>query len=186
MKKHHQQLATISKKLDALSNHIGHSVAWLALAMVLTMALTVIERYVFSASFIWQQELVRYFHAILFLGAASYTLTQDEHVRVDVFYQHMSRKQRSWVNFLGTLLFLLPICIAIMIFSEEFIFTSWRYLEASPEYNGLPGLFILKSFIWVFCILLILQGIANLCRAWLVIHDIKIKPREHEEHQKLL
>ena len=180
------KLLTLSNRIDAFSNAIGHGVAWLSLGMVLLMALTVVERYLFSASFIWQQELVRYFHAILFLSAVSYTLLQDEHVRVDVLYQRFNRKQRAWLNMFGVLVFIFPMCIAIMIFSEDFVLRSWHYLEASPEYNGMPGLFILKSFIWVFCALLIMQGIATLCRGWLTIHDIAINPRDIEEHQHIL
>ncbi len=186
MKALNRSILSFSRRLDAFNNRIGHAVAWLSLAMVVVIAFTVIQRYVFSSSHIWQQELARNFHAILFLGAAGYTLLQDEHVRVDIFYQRLNKKKRAWVNLLGTLLLLFPMCIAIIIFSEDFVLTSWRYLEASTEYNGLPGLFLLKSCIWGFCLLLLLQGTSTICRAWLTIKGVALKPRKREEHQQLL
>jgi TRAP-type mannitol/chloroaromatic compound transport system permease small subunit len=154
--------------------------------MAIVMAATVIERYLFQVNFTWQQELTRYFHAILFLGAAGYTLLQDEHVRVDVFYQRAKRKTRAWINLLGTIFFLFPVCIAIIWFSNDFIVTSWLLLESSPEYQGLPGMFILKSFIWIFCGLLILQGISTICRSWLTIIGSRVTLEPLDESQRLL
>ena len=93
-----QKLALI---LDTFSKHTGHVVSWLALGMVLMTFFNVMQRYLLNTGLPWEQELVRFMHAILFLAAAGYTLKADEHVRVDVLYQHFSERDKAWVNLLG-------------------------------------------------------------------------------------
>lgn len=155
----------LAHKIDLLNIHIGRTVAWLTLGMVVLMCGTVVLRYVFNTSAVWQQELVRYLHAIIFMSAAGYTLLRDGHVRVDVFYQRFSERGKAWVNLIGTLVLLFPVCVAIMYYSYGMIVDSWAIYEPSPEPLGLPGVFIIKSFIWVFCITLILQGVSTICKS---------------------
>lgn len=162
-------LIKIFKRIDAINRAIGHGVAWFTLVMVLFMAFNVVQRYVFDANHIWQTEFNRFLHAIIFLTAAGYTLLQNEHVRVDVFYQKKTKRQKAWIDLVGTIIFLFPAIIAIACFASDFIITSWGLLEASPEYQGMPGIFILKTFIWVFCAVLMLQGVSTICRSVLTI-----------------
>lgn len=138
---------------------IGRIASWLVLVMVMLMAGNVALRYIWNLTLLWQQELVLFIHAIIFLSAAGYTLLAEKHVRVDAFYQGFSVKTKAWVNLLGTLVLLWPSCIAIAFYSTHFISQSWRIFEHSAEYNGMEGVFILKSFIYVFCGSLLLQGI---------------------------
>jgi len=104
-------------------------------------------------------------HAILFLAAAGYTLQEDKHVRVDVLYQSLSVRNKAIVNLVGTLIFLLPVCFAISYLSYDFILSSWKIREASAEYNGMQGVYLLKSCIWVFTFSLILQGLSNIAKS---------------------
>jgi TRAP-type mannitol/chloroaromatic compound transport system permease small subunit len=159
-------------QLEAANTTFGKAASWLSFAMVILTFINVVERYFFSANLIWQQELVRFSHAILFLSASGYTLVADEHVRVDVFYQRFSAKRKRLVAVLGTLFFLLPFIGTIGWYAQGFILESWRLLESSPEYNGLPGIFLLKSFIWVFCASLGLQALVMLCKAPCVDEDV--------------
>lgn len=153
---------TISTALDRINLTLGRGVAWLALAMVFLTFINVIQRYLFDTSLIWQQELVRSFHAALLMSAAGYTLLKDQHVRVDVLSQNFSARTKHIVSIIGTILFLFPFIGAIAWCSSDFITHSWSILEASPEYNGLPGIFILKTFIWVFSFSLFLQGVSTI------------------------
>ncbi len=164
-----QKLQQISDKIDSTNRIIGRLFSWSALFMVLLMFFNVLSRYAFNINLVWQQELVGFLHAILFLTAAGYTLLDDKHVRVDVIYQQMDDKKRAFINLAGTLIFLFPVCIAIVYFSHDFILSSWKIHESSPEYNGMKGVFILKSFIWVFCFTLILQGVSTICRSLITL-----------------
>lgn len=148
--------------LDRFSELIGKATAWLTLAMVLVTFVVVVLRYVFDAGFIWLQESVVWMHAFVFMVGASYTLQQEEHVRVDIFYRGMSAKRRAWVDLIGVAVFLLPLCIFLTIKAVDFVQMSWRMQEASRESGGLPFPFLplLKSVLVLMPVLLGLQGIA--------------------------
>ena len=161
--------------IDCLNEWAGRAFSWLALFMVLMMATNVLMRYAFSAGMPWQQEIVRFGHGILFLGGAAYALKHEALVRVDVLYQGMCERKAAWVNIVGTFLFLFPFCFALIYFSIDYITASWAILEGSPEYKGMPGVFVFKSFIWVAGGLLALQGLSQ------VVHAIGVL--RGEEHQ---
>jgi TRAP-type mannitol/chloroaromatic compound transport system permease small subunit len=106
------------------------------------------------------QELEWHLFAIIFLLSAGYTLSIDEHVRVDVFYSRFSEKKQAWINLFGSFFFLIPLCIILIISSENFVFISFRVGETSPDAGGLPARYILKAFIPISFLFLLLQGIA--------------------------
>lgn len=151
--------------IDTLNEWAGRAFSWLALFMVLMMTTNVMMRYAFSGGSAWQQEIVRFGHGILFLGGAAYALKHEALVRVDVLYQGMSERASAWVNITGTLLFLFPFCFALIYFSVDYITASWAILEGSPEYKGMPGVFLFKSCIWLCGGLLALQGLAQIIHA---------------------
>jgi TRAP-type mannitol/chloroaromatic compound transport system permease small subunit len=132
--------------------------------MTLITFVVVVLRYGFDTGWIALQESVMYLHAFLFMLGAAYTLGDDAHVRVDIFYRRFSAKKKALVNLFGALLLLLPTCIFIIVMSWDYVATSWRLLESSKEAGGLPLVFVLKSLIPIFCGLLILQGIADILR----------------------
>ncbi len=144
--------------IDKVNIKIGKSFSWLLLFMVVLTCIIVILRYLFSIGFIWMQELVRFFYAMVFMACAAYTLAEDEHVRVDIIYANLSSKAKAIINTTGTIFFLLPVCIATLYYSFNYVINSWIQLEGSLEERGLHAVFILKSFIWLFSISLILQG----------------------------
>ena len=159
--------------LDRLSTLLGKGAAWLTLFMVLVTFLVVVMRYVFDAGFIWLQESVVWMHAAVFMLGASYTLQQEGHVRVDIFYREMSLKRRAWVDLIGVIVFLLPLCIFLAFKSLDFVAMSWRLQEASRESGGLPyPLFpLLKSVLVVMPITLGLQGASLLMRCVKTLRD---------------
>ena len=120
----------------------------------------VIVRYLFDSSSVALQELEWHIFAIIFLLAAGYTLKIDEHVRVDVLFTRFSLKKKAWINLLGSVFFLIPFCIIIILSTENFISVSFRVKEVSPDAGGLPARYILKAFIPVSFFFLLLQGIA--------------------------
>ena len=162
-------LTNISDKINSINRTLGRLFAWLTFAMVLLMFANVISRYLFDINLVWQQERVGFMHAIVFLGASGYTLLSDKHVRVDVIYHNLSTQKKAIVNLVGTILFLLPVAFAISYLSADFIIHSWQLQEASAEYNGIKGVFVLKTFIWVFSGSLILQGFSIILRSLILL-----------------
>ncbi len=161
----------LADKIDALNEWVGRTVSWLALLMVLMMAYNVFMRYAFSIGPSWQQESVRFMHGTLFLGGAAYALKHEAHVRVDVLYQNMTERKKAWVNFVGVLLLLWPTAGAILYFTYGYVMNSWQIFEGSAEYQGMPGVFLFKSFMWVCGALLMLQGLSMLIRSWITLHS---------------
>jgi len=119
-------------------------------------------RYVFDAGLIWVQESVVWMHAVVFMLGAAYTLKAEEHVRVDVFYRTMSERQRAWIDVIGVLIFLLPLCVFLGWKSFDFVTQSWSIREASRESGGLPYPFIpmLKSVLLLMPLTVALQGMS--------------------------
>lgn len=156
--------------IDGLNERIGRAVSWLTLAMVLLQFAIVLFRYVFGIGWIAAQEAVVYMHAAVFLGVAGYTLRHDGHVRVDIFYGSAGPKARARVDLAGALVLLLPMCVAIFLLAWPFVSSAWLVLEGSPEgQNGIPAVFVLKSFILVFAALVALQGVALALRSLAVL-----------------
>jgi len=153
--------------LDRFSERLGKTSSWLTLFMVLVTFVVVVMRYVFDIGFIWLQESVVWMHAFVFMVGAAYTLQQEEHVRVDIFYRDMSAKGRAWVDILGVLLFLFPLCAFLAWAAFDFVAVSWRLEEASRESGGLPYPLIplLKSILVVMPITVSLQGFSMLARS---------------------
>ena len=108
-----QQLFRWQQRLTGFTTRVGRGSAWLALLLVLGMVLVVVLRYGFGIGNIALQESLTYLHGSLFMLGIAYTLAEDEHVRVDVLYQRFSPRGRAWVNVLGTLFLLLPVCGAL-------------------------------------------------------------------------
>ncbi len=155
--------------LDRIVDRSGRWVSWLNLAMVLVTFIVVIQRYLFNSGSIALQESVTYFHACVFLTGMAYTLQQDAHVRVDIFYGRFSARTRAWINLLGDVFFLLPFMAFIGWMSWPYILDSWAVLEGSREAGGLPGVFLLKSLIPVMTLLLGLQAVSQILRALRVV-----------------
>ena len=101
--------------------------------------------------------------------AAAWTLQQGGHVRVDIFYAGASPRARAWVDLLGALVLLLPFVGVLAWFALPFVARSWAILERSPEASGLPLVFLLKTLVPLYALLLAAQGIAQAARAWVVL-----------------
>jgi TRAP-type mannitol/chloroaromatic compound transport system permease small subunit len=158
-------LVRFADGVDWLNERIGRTVAWLVLAMVLITFGVAILRYVFSLGFVWLQESYVWLHAIVFMAGAAYTLLHDGHVRVDVIYRPFGQRYKAWVDLLGGLVLLLPMVVAAGWVSFPYVLSSWDKLEASREAGGLPALFLLKSFLLVFCVTVALQGLSLAARS---------------------
>lgn len=158
-------LLAIAARIDRLNAAIGRAAAWLALAVVGLEFALVVMRYVFDAGSVWLSEAVIYAHAALFLLAAAWTLREDGHVRVDIFYAQARPRTKALVDLAGAVLLLLPFTLALLWLALPYALRSWAILERSHESSGIPAVFLLKSLIPLFAALLALQGVAQAIRA---------------------
>ncbi len=163
------RLSRFADRIDRLTGMIGRTVAWCALVMVIVQVVVVVMRYALGLGSIWLQETIIYAHAALFLLASAWTLRRDGHVRVDVFYAAAAPRTKALVDLLGALLLLLPFVMTLAYFSLPYVGRSWAILERSREASGLPLVFLLKTLIPLFALLLALQGAAQAIRAGLVL-----------------
>lgn len=159
----------LARILEPLTRTVGRSVMWLIAIMALVQFTVVILRYVFGLNFIFMQESIIYMHGAVFLLAAGYALVTDDQVRVDIFYRGASPKQRALVDFAGTYLFLFPICLLILWTSTAYVGNSWIVREGSNEQSGIQGVFILKSMIPAFAVLLAMAGFVRAAEAGAIL-----------------
>lgn len=175
-------LANLAKLIDAFNQEIGQKIAWLALFMVLVQFIVVVMRYVFGIGSIFMQESVVYMHGILFMAGAGYTLLHGGHVRVDIFYREAKPTTKALVDLLGVIFLLVPVCILIMVYSMPYVSNSWAVLEHSKETSGIPAVFLLKTMIPVFCVLVLAQGISLAIHSFLVLRGVEEMPAD-EDHE---
>lgn len=149
------RLAPLFEKIVSVS---ARAVMWLLLLMALVQFGIVVLRYVFGVNYIFMQESITYMHVAVLLLAAGYALITDDHVRVDIFYGSASPKRKALIDFIGTYLFLFPVCLLLLWTASPYVASSWASGESSAEASGIPGVFILKSFIPAFAVLLAMAG----------------------------
>jgi len=158
-------MTALADRIDRLNAAIGRAAAWLVLVVVLLQFALVVARYLFGLGSVRLTETVIYAHAAMFMLAAAWTLHIGGHVRVDVFYAEASARTKAWIDLAGACLLLLPFMFVLLWLSVPYVARSWAILEHSQEASGLPLVFVLKTLIPVFAVLMALQGIAQAIRA---------------------
>ncbi|MDX1298523.1 MAG: TRAP transporter small permease subunit [Pseudomonas sp.] len=157
-------LLGLAHLIDSFNSNLGKACAWLTLFLVIGTAIVVVLRYGFGIGATALQEAVLYAHALVFMGASAWVLQRNGHVRVDIFYQKFSPRRKALVDSLGTLLFLLPVCLFLGWASWDYVGNSWATLEGSSESGGLKFVYLQKSIILVLVFSLVLQGISDLIK----------------------
>jgi len=154
----------ISKKIDFFNEKIGIFTSYLAIPMIAITFLIAFMRYMVDYGSIAIQEIIIYLHALIFTIGAAYTLKNDMHVRIDIFYNKLSENKKKAINLYGTIFFLLPTCLLIFVTSFNYVISSILLLESSKEAGGLPILYILKTYILLLSATLFLQGISEIIK----------------------
>ena len=132
--------------------------------MFILVIVNILLRYIFNINFIFMQELVMYLHAFIFLIGISICLKENSHVRIDVFSNKLDAEVKKYVDILGTVFLIIPFCLFVLYESTPIIIRSWTMLESSGEPGGLPFIYILKSAIYVFASLLLIQALGRLVK----------------------
>lgn len=183
-----QTLLRIGGYIDRLNDRIGVAMSWLVLIMVLMGVYNAVTRKLSqtigidlsSNSYIEGQW---YLFSLVFLWCGAYALRNGVHVRVDIIYSRLSLRGRAWIDLLGTVLFLIPLCLLILWVSIPYAADSWRILEDSPDPGGLPR-YLIKSAIPIAFVLLLLQALSELVRNIAQIRGILKDDAINESNQE--
>jgi TRAP-type mannitol/chloroaromatic compound transport system permease small subunit len=162
-------LAFAVRAISGLNWLVGNIFAWLSLAIVLVCFSVVVQRYALNTTQLWMQDLYVWLNGAMFTAVAGFALLRNDHVRVDIFYRPAQIRTKAVIDLIGVLLFLLPFCWIVYVYGWNFVARSWRIYEGSANVGGMPGLFVLKSFILVFAFLIAIQGISWVFRSILVL-----------------
>ena len=159
----HIPLVFVSFVIGYFSKTLGFT--WLALMIVCAELFIVITRFVFSYEQSFMGDMVRYWYAALFLFASAYTLFEDGHVRVDVFYANLKSKTKSIINATGSILLGISTCIAILFvgFNGKQSIINSPILNFEITQTGSIGMFVkyqLAAFLGVFAISMLIQFIS--------------------------
>jgi TRAP-type mannitol/chloroaromatic compound transport system permease small subunit len=172
-------LAAFIRAVSAINRAVGMTLSWLALGIVLVCFTVVVQRYLFHISYPWLQDLYVWLSGAMFTGVAGFALLRDDHVRVDIFYRPWPLRRKAIADLIGSVVFLLPFITVLLVYGWPQIARSWRLFEGSGNVGGMPGFFVLKTFLIVFAALVGLQGLAIAGRAILVLRGRQeLLPRE--------
>ena len=158
-----KSLIAIAKAIDAINEHVGRAVLWLVGAATLISALNALARYGLGRSSNAWLEIQWYLFGAIFLLAAGYTLKHNGHVRIDIIYGRFFMRAQAWIDLLGSLLFLLPLCGLIVWLAWPGFVDSFQSGETSPDAGGLIR-WPVRLLIPLGFALLALQGVAEIIK----------------------
>jgi TRAP-type mannitol/chloroaromatic compound transport system permease small subunit len=156
-------LLKLSRVIDAANDRCGAIANWLVLMACLISAAHATSRYLFNTGSNAWNEVQWYLFAGMVMLGGPYTLKVNEHVRVDLVYGHVSERTRIWIDILGGILFLLPICVILIYFTWPWFVHSWTIRETSQNAGGLLR-WPVKLLLPVGFTLMALQGISEIIK----------------------
>lgn len=170
------RLLRIGGMIDRFNQRVGTAISWLVLIMTLVGVYNAVTRKLSqtigidlsSNAYI---ELQWYMFSLVFLWGGAYALKNGVHVRVDIIYGKLGPHGKAWVDTLGALLFLIPLCLLILWISVPYAMDSWKVMEGSPDPNGLPR-YLIKSAIPIAFVLLLAQAFSELIKSIAVLRGI--------------
>jgi TRAP-type mannitol/chloroaromatic compound transport system permease small subunit len=167
-------LLGLSTAIDSLNERVGTLANWAVLLSCLISAANAMVRYAFdSSSNAWLEIQWYLFAGVVMLGA-SYTLRRNEHVRVDILYSLLSDRGQKWLDLIGTLVFLIPVCVVIAYMSWPVFVDSWSGNEVSSNAGGLVR-WPFKILLPIGFALVALQGLSEVIKRALALHgDVKL------------
>lgn len=175
-------LLKLSSAIDWLNEKFGTVATWLVLFACLISAGNATSRYLFSESSNGWLEIQWYMFGGIVLLGAPYTLQRNEHVRVDLIYGMVSERTQIWIDIVGGVLFLLPICLLLTYFTWPWFVESWRLNESSSNAGGLLR-WPVKLMLPVGFALMALQGVSEIIKRIAALeHVIDV----HFEYEKPL
>ena len=157
------------KAIDTLTRYVGYLAAMVLAVLVMLVVYDATMRYLFQSGSVALQELEWHLFDVVILLGIAYTLQVNAHVRVDIFYDRFSAKTQAIVNLIGTLFFILPFSALIIYAGFDFVALSFSQMESSSDPGGLPYRYIVKSLMPVAFVLLSLQCLSEIVKAYRTI-----------------
>jgi TRAP-type mannitol/chloroaromatic compound transport system permease small subunit len=158
-----QSLLHISQLIDRLNEKIGAAANLAVLLACLISAGNAMVRYAFDYSSNGWLEIQWYLFAFMVMFGASYTLRRNEHVRVEIFYLFLSERGQLWLDMIGAVVFLIPVCVILSLLAWPFFMQSFSVNEYSPNANGLIR-WPIKLVLPLGFALLALQGVSEIIK----------------------
>ncbi len=162
-------LEKIADYIDAFSTFIGRTLSWVMIPVVAVSFAVVLMRYTLGKGFPWLQETYIWLHGAAVLLCAAWVLKEGGHVRVDLLYKKWSAKAKARADLFGLVVFLYPMMGFLFWWSLPGVQRSWRLLERSPTNDGLEYVYLMKTVIPAFCVLVMIQGVSMAIRSILVL-----------------
>jgi TRAP-type mannitol/chloroaromatic compound transport system permease small subunit len=177
-------LLKFSRLIDAISDLIGKSIIWLILASVILSAGNAIVRKIFNTSSNALLEIQWYLFAAVFMLGAGYAFLKNAHVRIDFLSNRFSARTRNWIDILGILVFLGPLCVMLITTSWPLFMNAWESGEMSQNAGGLIR-WPIYLMIPVGMGLLLLQAAAELVKRVAFLRGLIPDPigHAHAEHE---
>ena len=173
-------LLGLSRAIDALNERVGRLTYWLVLAAVLISAGNAVVRYTIDVSSNAWLEIQWYLFSVVFLFCAGYTLLHNQHVRIDIVSGMFSKRVQTWIDIVGTVLFLLPMAITIMWLSWPVFLDAYRSHEVSTNAGGLT-VWPARLMLPIGFAFLILQGLSELIKRIAFLRGLIPDPSEKDE-----
>lgn len=176
-----QSLLKLSRGIDAFTRWVGKRLAWLILVAVIVSALNASVRKIFDTSSNSWLELQWVLFSIVFLLCSSWTLLDNEHIRIDIVNNLLPKKVRDSIDVIGHAFFLIPLCIVMIITGGPFFMRSFEINEQSGNAGGLPQ-WPAKSLIIIGFTMLLVQGISELIKRIAVMRGLIPDPHASQVH----
>ncbi len=175
----------VIKYFDKFTDIIGYIAASAMILMLLNVFYDVTMRYIFKDSSIGMQELEWHLFSIVFLFGMAYSLKENAHVRVDMFYENMKPRRQAFINIIGSFIFILPLSIILIKNGYHFAYEAYELGENSGDPGGLPHRFIIKSVIGISFIFLIIATISFILRNIATIIECKKMQKQDQINKGL-
>ena len=159
-----QHLFRLQEFLARIVIGVGKVSAWFSIPLMVVIIFDVVTRRFLVLGSTKLQEGEWHLHAILFLMCIGFTYLNDGHVRIDLIRERLSSRAKNWVELVGCIVFVIPYCLIVVYFAEDFLERSWAVSEASDSATGLPYRWAIKAFLPIGLFVLLLSGITVLLR----------------------
>ncbi|EAU40523.1 TRAP-T family transporter, small (4 TMs) inner membrane subunit [Fulvimarina pelagi HTCC2506] len=156
---------------DALSAGFGKAFAWLIILMTFGTSYEVFVRYAMNSPTPWAYDISYIMYGTLFMMGGAYTLSRGGHVRGDFLYRLWSPRGQASIDLVLYFIFFFPGVIALIIAGWKYAERAWRYGEVSVFSPAGVPVYQFKAVIVAAGVLLLIQGIAEVCRAIKCIRD---------------
>lgn len=165
--------------VDNFNENIGYGVGWFTTLMVVVVFANVVLRYAYGQSFLALQDGSWYIFGLVFMIGAAYTLKHDRHVRVDIFFINFPPRVKVIINLLGSIFFLVPLCLLGIYVAWGFVGQSFNLQETSPDAGGLAARYLAKAVTPIGFVLILLQGISLIFTSILQLTGQRPMPEQH-------